>query len=41
MDDLNDKFKLSPMIKDFMAGTLGGIANCLSGHSFDTVKVRM
>ena len=29
------------MIKDLIAGTLAGIANCLSGHPIDTIKVRM
>ena len=27
-----DKITLSPMMKDFIAGTLAGVAYCLSGH---------
>ena len=37
----NDKITLSPFIKDSIDGTLAGIANCLSGHPIDTIKVRM
>lgn len=28
-------------IKDFIAGSVGGVAQCLSGHPLDTLKVRL
>lgn len=31
----------STVLKDLTCGTAAGIAICLSGHSFDTLKVRM
>jgi len=32
---------LTLAVKDILAGSAGGIAQCLSGHPLDTVKVRM
>eukprot|EP00919_Chromeraceae_sp_WS-2016_P034434 GHVR01081535.1.p1 GENE.GHVR01081535.1~~GHVR01081535.1.p1 ORF type:complete len:111 (+),score=10.84 GHVR01081535.1:845-1177(+) len=29
------------MIIDFLYGSISGVANCLSGYIFDTLKVRM
>lgn len=32
---------LSPGVKDFVAGTVGGVAQVLAGHPLDTLKVRL
>jgi solute carrier family 25 carnitine/acylcarnitine transporter 20/29 len=37
-EELNESYYV---IRDLVAGTAGGFAICLSGHPFDTIKVRM
>ena len=32
---------LTVIIKDLTAGSIAGLAICLSGHPFDTLKVRL
>lgn len=29
------------MIRDLLCGTISGVANCLSGYIFDTLKVKI
>lgn len=36
--ELNESYYIA---RDLVAGTIGGFAICLSGHPFDTIKVRM
>lgn len=40
-EEINNEYALSGGAKEFIAGTVGGIAQIISGHPFDTLKVRL